>query len=102
MDTTDVLLQARDLISDPQNWNQGSSFNEDGTKMCARQALAQASDKTETYIRTTQLLDEAAEELHNMCINIIAVNDHLGHDAVMETYDLAIRKSKDQEDQPQA
>jgi len=102
MNTTDTLLEARNLIADPQDWNQGSSFNEDGTKMCARQALAQASDDAEMYIRTTELLDKAAEELHNMCINIIAVNDHLGHDAVMETYDLAIRMSKDQEHQPQA
>jgi len=98
----DRLLEARNLIADPEHWTQETSFrdeydrevhkDENPSKFCALGALAI------TYMPWSSraeydLLSEVSLDLYKQRVSI--VNDEIGHEAILAIYDEAIRRAKD-------
>ena len=96
------LRMARDKISDPDNWSQGAPFSQDGKKICAEIALCDTAPGHPLYSTALEswpawrLLFKAAIELHpemKFPTAVVRVNDDLGHEAIMEVYDRAIKEA---------
>ena len=98
----DVLLNAREFLSDKDNWcPEGEGNNgRSGHKKCAMVAVNYMCDHvTRPYNRednkvhndALRMLTVAAEELFGLFYGVIAVN-RKGYDAVMKMYDYAIAK----------
>lgn len=89
-----TLIDAKKLIEDPTKWRRG--MYEAGGRMCAVGALMTAAHTPQflSYYLDKTLFDTlsgAAHELYGT--NILSVNDHIGHAAVMAVYDHAIAKA---------
>jgi hypothetical protein len=98
LNAADTLRAARRLIADPERWSQGS-LDADG-RFCAIGALAQVRSYSTTTARLW--LDYAAgqmgkelqdEPLFGPCDPSAAmwINDYVGHAAILECFDRAIR-----------
>ena len=105
--TVQVLQAARNLIADESRWGRRwlsttadgtcayGVMSEDAVAWCAHGAIMHEGG--EGYFPAARLLDRVASELfpdtiaaHPEVIPAAAVNDHLGHAAVMQMFDRAI------------
>lgn len=118
----DILMQARDLISDKEHWTMGvlardKSGNDipatidAAYSFCARGALVSVINTEHKScavdLDSCQYLTRACSQLYNTCsqlynkgnysyiIKVAFVNDNFGHEAVMDIYDEAIKLAKD-------
>lgn len=105
MKTTKQILQdARKLISDPSNWTKESNARDrsglvvwfDDAKAvcwCANGAIRlQLKDRynKDDYLKAVEAMTDAAIELYG--IGMINVNDILGHQQILNVFDLAIKR----------
>jgi len=104
MDITDALLEARNLIADPAHWTRCSLERDNHLRHCAYGALMHVAGTCQGELRKITInnhtkacsfLNRASFKLYKN--STMSVNDDIGHDAIMEVYDLAIRLSKDEE-----
>lgn len=95
-ETVEVLRRARALIADPEHWCTGDWARDaaligahpkdaNACRWCASGALMAASDQPDG---AGWVLTAAAHSLY--AAEVIAVNDDLGHAAVLAMYDRAI------------
>lgn len=86
-----TLIDAKKLIEDPTKWRRGMYAA--GGRMCAVGALMKAAQALSYRLDKTlfDALSGAAHELYGT--NILSVNDHIGHAAVMAVYEHAIAKA---------
>ena len=90
----DILKEARSLISRPDLWTQGRFHNDDLTQFCASGALKFVYRRQMTtgydvdYYRARVLLKKACTRLFGL--EIVLVNDRLGHGPIMLAFDVAI------------
>jgi hypothetical protein len=101
--TLQLLQDARELIEQRKHWTRGHlacTIFEDPTifsshnayKFCALGALYKINESLPIQVgKAVFILKESARELDNR--DMIYVNDILGHSAVLEVYDLAIKKA---------
>ena len=105
MKTSEILIAARDLIADPARWTQHSSArnikgnctrsqSEEAVCWCAMGALERVCP-LQDFVSTDDCLDRAGKELFGRLD--VAVNDELGHDAVMQMYAKAIADARAEE-----
>lgn len=96
---TKELIAARKRIENPENWTTETYCDFQGRR-CAEGAIFDFYRDASNHLgmrRTKErgeaycVLAAAAKELYGE--NIVRANDHLGHAAVMQLYDYAIRKS---------
>lgn len=99
-DVVDQLLAARDLIADEERWCQGAIARDaEGNDTAAGNAAAVAfcaegaALVVGSWKKMGPYLQTAANSLYDTVF--FRVNDDLGHEAVMEVYDYAIRLAKD-------
>lgn len=102
MKTIDILRQAKQLISKPENWNQGDWRKERDGQMCycgmgALVAVVTGDEfdfTTNDINRAERLLSKAAGQLDNVHLSHLntfaAFNDRHTHEEVMQAFDLAI------------
>ncbi len=116
MNTIEVLTKARDLISNKDNWCKDVLFQtrRDGpTRHCVMGAINLVIDKTPRHTFLSPANREAIEVLDEVCIRLfgdeklagvisgelpvrdhscpaVAVNNKLGHDAIILALDTAI------------
>ena len=105
----EYLQSARDKIADPAHWTKRTfasdefgkpcnEFSSHSVRWCALGSLRVACG--EYSVKNYRLLDALRTKLNTIAIDhftsngIIAVNDDLGHAAVLELYDIAIRREK--------
>jgi hypothetical protein len=112
VDTKQILIEARELISDKVRWTTeiyASDTNAPGTYgrkhqygnepgavcWCAFGAVQKVtgSDSNMRLVNTELVLTRAADELFKDTVT--QVNDRLGHEAVMQMYDRAIELADD-------
>lgn len=109
LSTLDVLKAARELIADPARWQQGwfaadadgigcRGNSEGAVSFCALGAIEHITGGNVwiddfTTPAEAALLD-AAERLYPDMSDPAAVNDELGHEAVLRVYDEAIRREE--------
>jgi hypothetical protein len=118
MNAKDTLIKARALLADPARWTQhalalardaaGESHPPNHPRSssmfwawegiegndpaaCSWCAIGALQHVTRASIKPFNLLTDAAETIYDLCIT--DVNDKLGHDAVLEIYDHAIKAS---------
>jgi hypothetical protein len=106
MKPSEILTAARDLISDPERWCHGASArtsNGVSTMPCspvaAQWCAVGACEKAHSgfiHVEALDVLNKSAR-LH-FKLGAAAVNDDLGHAAVMEMYDKAIEIAKREEE----
>jgi hypothetical protein len=115
MTTKDTLIKARALIADPARWTQhalarnaageshppthpqGNNIFWEGLQgndpqACAWCAIGAIQHVTPTSQKARRLLTIAADALYNT--HVANVNDELGHTAVLEIYDHAIKAAQ--------
>jgi hypothetical protein len=105
-DTRRLLLAARGVIKTPDTWAQKhAAVNRDNTavnsmsstacRWCGIGALDRASADIGTpagnALAAEQLLHRTAKALYGL--NLVQVNDRLGHDEVMAVYNEALRRT---------
>jgi len=95
----DILVCARDLISDPARWTQGRfARKEDGNevnptdpaacKFCAYGAIRHCQGLSIATAKAEKALAQAASETYSR--SAVVVNDYLGHKAILKVFDDAI------------
>lgn len=92
----EILTKAKDLITDKSHWIQREYVSKvDGvpTAWCAVGALRNITGNYLDHSIGSPLyiLENASVELYNM--NVVGVNDELGHEETLQVYDLAIKNS---------
>lgn len=102
MNLIQVLTAAKTKIQNPDNWVQKyfaidaagkpvSFARDDACKFCALGAVLSVSDCESAAVgKAYHLLSSTALELFGM--NIVKVNDTLGHAAVLEVYNTTLRQ----------
>lgn len=116
---TELLVEAREFISDPKQWCMGKLALDaagkvvagtrliDATRCCGVGAVGLVACRrgmgayAEVVFKATDLLDRAAirlhpiSEVHDELCPAAYVNDNLGHEAILRVYDAAIAASQD-------
>lgn len=98
------LISARQLISNPENWTQGtfarikdgritSALDSRAVCFCSLGAAIRCTPEYEDYLRVAEALELAADDMLGTYVE--AVNDRYGHKYVLEMYDLAIANCED-------
>lgn len=97
MKTLDVLIEAKKLIQNPENWIQGDYSNEQRTCFCSLGAIAKVEsvENWDSDSRPAALLLRAvvADQL-SKSYNFAGYNDTHTHSEVMEAFDKAIELAK--------
>lgn len=93
----DILRGAREIISDPSRWCQGTLENGAG-QVCALGAIARSSDAVGRRYAEDDVMRAVAQKMLRektpaLCSSIhpaACVNDFMGHEATLEMFDTAI------------
>lgn len=102
MTDIEILIAARDLISNPARWTQNflakdeyeyhvDPLSPDAVCWCAFGAIEKVGDDWKSFLLgkgASKFLVEASEELFRDGVS--TVNDTLGHQAILAVYDRAI------------
>lgn len=104
----EILTEAKNLICDKKNWTTGELArdvrgapvfyaSEEAVCFCSYGALYHVAAtrgliRNDLY-RATQLLVNSAHKIQRL-EGIVFVNDHLGHEKVMDMYNMAIEEAK--------
>lgn len=100
MTVREILCKARKLLSNKENWLQGTLHSRDGSRHCALGALwSSAGSKwgAEPDAKAaTGVLEQAARTLYRK--GVAGVNDHLGYEATLKMYDKALEIACERED----
>lgn len=104
MTNLEILIEARALIADKSHWTHEVFANTSNgipvlpnshraTKWCAIGALRKIVGNYLDHSIGSPLyiLENASVELYNM--NVVGVNDDLGHEETLQVYDLAIKSA---------
>jgi len=110
MTTLEILRAARELISDPAKWTQGAyarsskgeelyyGNNPEAVCWCAYGALEKVSgQKTFSEVPGNKQLEESCPNTNDNDLSVPAINDRLGHAAVLALYDRAIALAEQEE-----
>ena len=104
MKAVDILINARALITNPENWCKGTfarnrdfrmveNYSADATKFCASGAIYLISNKTNSDDVELQLAKSFLRESVGIC-GITTFNDGHEHKDVLEAFDAAIAIAK--------
>jgi hypothetical protein len=96
----DVLIAARDLIADPDDWCKGQlerrDLDDQVVARCAVGAVKGAAAETFTIAEAAiTALEAAARHLSGSALGVATFNDTCSHDEILELFDRAIRIVKD-------
>ncbi len=92
----EVLLSAKSIIENKDNWTHHCFHNDNRTAHCAIGAINVVLDQGFSnedimfYVKIHQFLDYWSKQLYPEKPSIISVNDDLGHEAVLNVFDYAI------------
>lgn len=106
MTPLEVLVKARELISDPSKWTTGKNArssnrlpvhptSDNAVCFCSYGAVSRVTGDPDLHDgdpRAIGYLDDAAEELFNKCAS--DVNDDMGHECALAVYDRAIELAR--------
>lgn len=97
----DVLLEARNFLADIENWSSCMMYDQGSETYCAVGSVAKA--RGEAMVGNFARFYDLPEvlELDRDCSGIFGqiwkVNDNLGHEAVLESFDRTIERLKNEE-----
>lgn len=97
MSTVEILRQARELISDPEQWTQGA-YCEDGKRWCGAGAILHvigAPDYLSNFIPEGILNVLTRAYPPSGLGHLLRVNDDENHSAVLAVFDRAIELAEE-------